>query len=182
MPAQSPVAAFVKSRIRTIPDFPKPGIQFRDITTLLKDAEGFQAVIEDFKTHLKGKPVDVIAGIESRGFILAGALAAALGKGFVPIRKPGKLPGQTAHQTYDLEYGKDTLHIHVDAVAPGANVVLVDDLVATGGTALAAGALIRQLGGKVVEMLFIVDLPELGGSRKLAAQFPVYWITEFAGH
>ena len=176
-------ASIIREKIRTIPDFPKPGILFRDITTLLRDAEGFQLVIQEFERRLAGKPVDLVAGIESRGFILAGALAAALGKGFIPIRKPGKLPGRTIAETYQLEYGTDTLHVHSDAVEPGANVVLVDDLVATGGTMLAACRLLERLGGRITDLLFIVDLPDLGGRRQIEAKnYPTFWITDFAGH
>ena len=173
----------IKSKIRTIPDFPKQGIMFRDITTLLKDPEGFHLCIYDLKEHYKHHPIDVIAGIESRGFILGAALAYALGKGFVPIRKHGKLPGEIISQEYDLEYGKDKIEIHKDAIAAGANVLLIDDLIATGGTALAAAKLIEQLGANVLECAFIVDLPEVGGKKRLEdAGYKVYAQVTFEGH
>jgi adenine phosphoribosyltransferase len=155
---------------------------FRDITTLLKDAEGFHACIYDFKERCKHYDIDVIVGIEARGFILGGALAYALGKGFVPIRKPGKLPGERISFEYELEYGKDKIEIHKDAIIPGMKVLLIDDLIATGGTAAAAAKLIEQLGGKVVECAFIVDLPDVGGRKKLeAAGHKVYCQVEFEG-
>ncbi|HIH43267.1 TPA: adenine phosphoribosyltransferase [Candidatus Woesearchaeota archaeon] len=172
----------IKSKIRTIPDFPKQGIMFRDITTLLKDAEGFHTCIYDLKERYKHYDIDIIVGIESRGFILGGALAYALGKGFVPIRKPGKLPGEKISFEYELEYGKDKIEIHKDAITQGMKVLLVDDLIATGGTAAAAAKLIEQLGGKVVECAFIVDLPRVGGRKNLeSAGYTVYAQVEFEG-
>ena len=172
---------FIKSRIRTVPDFPKPGIMFRDITTLIQDAEGLQKVIEILEKRYFGKEIDLIAGIESRGFVIASALAGRLGKGVVLIRKPGKLPYETVKQEYELEYGKDAIEIHKDAIKPGQKILLVDDLCATGGTANAAGNLIEKIGGKVVECTFVIDLPELGGSKKLMARWPVFSIVEYEG-
>lgn len=171
---------FIKNKIRTVPNFPKPGIMFRDITTLLKDSEGFSKVIEIFEKRYKNKKIDVVAGIESRGFILAGILASRLNASFVPIRKKGKLPAETIFETYDLEYGTDTVEIHTDAIQPGQNVLIVDDLIATGGTALASCKLVENLGGKIHEVAFIIDLPDLGGKQKL---FPrkVFTLVEFEG-
>lgn len=175
--------ARIKSLIRTIPDFPKPGIQFRDITTLLRDAEGLRLTIEQFANHCSGKKIDIIAGIESRGFIIGAPLAVALGVGFVPIRKPGKLPGEKIGLDYLLEYGSDRVELHADAVAPGTKVLLVDDLIATGGTALAAATLIEMVGGEIVECVFVVDLPDLGGQSRLRAQgYGTFALCEFAGH
>jgi len=165
---------FIKSKIRTIPDFPKPGIMFRDITTLLKDAEGFQRTIKVLEDRYKNEKIDLIAGIESRGFVLASALASKMNKGIILVRKPGKLPGEKVREEYALEYGTDAIEIHKDAVQPGQNILLVDDLIATGGTMAAAGNLIEKLGGKVVECAFVVELPELGGRKKL--RWPVFKI------
>ena len=174
----------IKSRIRTIPDHPKKGIMFRDITTLIKDPVGFRLVIDNLtQRYIKGDiPFDVVVGIESRGFIIGGALAYTLGKGFVPVRKKGKLPAETISHEYELEYGTDTVEMHKDAIAAGARVLLVDDLLATGGTALAAAALVEKLGGVIVEMVFIVDLPDVGGSKRLAAKgYKFFALTEFEG-
>ena len=157
----------IKSRIRTIKDWPKKGIMFRDITTLLKDSVGLRLTIDDFVKRYKDKHIDIIVGIDSRGFILGGAIAYLLGKGFVPIRKKGKLPAETEKQEYKLEYGTDAIEIHKDAIQNGQKVLIVDDLCATGGTALAAAQLVKKLGGQVVEFAFIVDLPNAGGSKKL---------------
>ncbi|QQG44777.1 MAG: adenine phosphoribosyltransferase [Candidatus Roizmanbacteria bacterium] len=157
----------IKSRIRTIPDWPKKGIMFRDITTLLKDPEGLKICVEDFIKRYKNKKFDLVVGIDSRGFILGGVLAYALGKGFVPVRKKGKLPAETESQEYQLEYGTDTVEIHKDAIKKGQRVIVIDDLLATGGTSLAAIKLVKKLGGKVIEAGFIVDLPDLGGGKKL---------------
>ena len=153
----------IKSRIRAIPDWPKKGIIFRDITTLLKDPVGLKLCLDDFIERYKNIDIDVIAGIDSRGFILGGALAYELGKGFVPIRKKGKLPAEVESEEYELEYGTDTIEIHKDAINQGQKVLIIDDLIATGGTALAAAKLVEKLGGQVVELAFIVDLPDLGG-------------------
>ncbi len=174
----------IKSRIRTIPDYPKKGIMFRDITTLIKDPVGFRLVIDNLTQRYirEGVEFDVIVGIESRGFILGGALAYTLGRGFVPIRKKGKLPGKVVSQEYELEYGTDVMEIHDDALKKGEKVLLIDDLLATGGTAIAAAALIEKLGGVVVEMAFIVDLPDVGGSGKLKDKgYNMFTLTEFEG-
>lgn len=169
--------------VRTIPNYPKEGIMFRDITTLLKDPQGFTQTIKLFQEKYKNAPIDVIAGIEARGFILGAALAFAMGKGFVPIRKKGKLPGKTIQQSYDLEYGSDTIEIHDDAINKGQNVLLIDDLIATGGTALGAITLIEKIGGSIYETAFVIDLPELGGSKKIQDKgHRVYSLLEFAGH
>lgn len=157
----------IKSRIRTVPDWPKKGVMFRDITTLIKDPLGLKLCLDDFAQRYKDKDLDVVVGIDSRGFILGGALAYLLGKGFVPVRKKGKLPAETEGEEYELEYGTDTIEIHKDAINPGQKVLIIDDLIATGGTALAAAKLVKKLGGEVVELAFIVDLPDLGGSQKL---------------
>lgn len=170
----------IKQKIRTIPHFPKKGIMFRDITTLLKDSEGFSRMVNLFFERYKDRKIDVVAGIESRGFILGAALAHRLGIGFVPIRKAGKLPAETVSQEYQLEYGKDKIEVHVDAIEPGQNVLLVDDLIASGGTARAACELIEKLGGKIAECAFIVDLPELKGKEKLYPR-NVYCMVEFEG-
>ena len=172
----------IKSLIRTIPDFPRPGIQFRDITTLLADPTGFARAIGDLAERYRGHEIDLVAGIEARGFIIGAALALALGKGFVPVRKAAKLPGTTLGLDYKLEYGSDRVEIHSDAVPPGARVLLVDDLVATGGTAEAASLLVAAAGGRVVECAFVIDLPDLGGRRRLEAQgLPVHALCAFEG-
>jgi adenine phosphoribosyltransferase len=174
----------IKSKIRTIPDYPKKGIMFRDITTLIKDPVGFRLVIDNLtQRYIKNEiDFDVIVGIEARGFIIGGALSYTLGKGFVPIRKIGKLPAEVVSHEYELEYGTDTVEIHKDAVANGDKVLVIDDLLATGGTALAAAALIEKLGGKVAEMSFIVNLPDVGGEKKLKEKgYDVFFLTEFAG-
>jgi adenine phosphoribosyltransferase len=174
----------IKSRIRTIPDHPKKGVMFRDITTLIKDPVGFRLVIDNFtQRYIKGDvEFDVIVGIEARGFIIGGALSYTLGKGFVPIRKFGKLPAEVERHEYQLEYGTDTIEIHKDAIEKGTKVLLVDDLLATGGTALAAAQLVEKLGGVVVEMAFIVNLPDIGGYRKLKEKgYNIFYLTEFEG-
>lgn len=174
----------IKSRIRTILDYPKKGVIFRDITTLIKDPVGFRLVIDSLtQRYVQGDiKFDVIVGIESRGFIIGGALAYTLGKGFVPIRKKGKLPAEIISQEYALEYGTDSIEIHKDAIHNGVRVLLVDDLLATGGTALAAAALIEKLGAEVAEMCFIVDLPDVGGSKKLREKgYKFFALTEFEG-
>jgi adenine phosphoribosyltransferase len=172
----------IKSKIRTIPHFPKEGIMFRDITTLLKDAEGFRFTIDSFTNRYRDVHIDVVVGLEARGFILGGAVAHQLGKGFVPIRKKGKLPAETESYEYDLEYGTDKIEVHIDSIKPGDKVLLVDDLLATGGTALAGAKLVEKLGGKIVEMAFIVDLPDVGGRKKLEeAGYRVFALCEFEG-
>ena len=172
----------VKSRIRTIPHYPRHGIQFRDITTLMKDAVGFRIAIDELVQRYAARKIDKVAAVESRGFIIGAPLAYRLGAGFVPIRKQGKLPAATIGQDYSLEYGADRLEIHADAIAPGEQVLLVDDLIATGGTAEAATALIEKLGGKLVECAFLVDLPSLGGRRRMEAKgYHLYTICVFEG-
>ncbi|HYG47579.1 MAG TPA: adenine phosphoribosyltransferase [Allosphingosinicella sp.] len=171
----------LKALIRTIPDFPRPGIQFRDVTTLLLDAGGFAAAIERLAERVPG-PADLVAGIEARGFVVAAALAQRLGAGLLLIRKDGKLPGATIAEDYALEYGTDRLTMHVDACAPGARVLLADDLLATGGTALAAARLIRRAGAEVTAAAFIVDLPGLGGGERLRSEgIEVHALVEFEG-
>ena len=157
----------LKKLIREVPDFPKPGILFYDITTLLKDPAGLRAVIDGLKEHYRQTPVDLVLGIEARGFIFAPALAYALGAGFVPVRKPKKLPSETLRVSYDLEYGTDSLEMHKDAVAPGSRVLIVDDLLATGGTAAAVARLVEQAGGKVAGLAFAIELTFLNGRAKL---------------
>jgi len=157
----------LKRLIREVPDFPKPGILFYDITTLLKDKTGLKGTIDALKNHYEGAAVDVVLGIEARGFIFAPALAYALGAGFVPVRKPKKLPAECARISYDLEYGSDTLEVHKDAIGPGSRVLIVDDLLATGGTACAVTKLVEQLGGTVAGLGFVVELTFLNGRSKL---------------
>jgi adenine phosphoribosyltransferase len=157
----------LKAMIREIPDYPKPGILFYDLTTLLQDHRGFHSLVDRLCTHYNGNKVDIVAGIEARGFIFAPALAYRLGAGFVPVRKPKKLPWKTASVTYDLEYGTDTLEVHQDAIRPGQHVLLCDDLLATGGTAAAAIKLVKQLGGEVAGAAFAVELSFLNGRGKL---------------
>ena len=172
----------VKSRIRTVPHYPKQGIMFRDITTLLKDPVGLRVTIDELVRRYQDVKIDKIAGIESRGFILGAPLAYALGKGFVPIRKKGKLPAETIGHDYELEYGTDRIEIHTDAISEGEKVLLVDDLIATGGTAEAACKLIEKIGGKIVECCFVIDLPDIGGRarlEKLGQQ--VFALCEFEG-
>lgn len=172
----------VKSLIRTIPHYPKQGITFRDITTLLKDAVGFKLMISELARRYREMKLDKIVGIESRGFIIGAPLAFELGLGFVPIRKKGKLPAQTIGHDYELEYGFDRVEMHVDAVNAGDNVLLVDDLIATGGTAEAAASLIEQAGGEVAECCFVVDLPDVGGRKRLEAKgYRVFALCEFEG-
>jgi adenine phosphoribosyltransferase len=158
---------FLKAAIRTIPNYPKPGIMFRDITTLLGNARAFRRAIDELVQPWAGGKIDKIAGIEARGFILGGAVAHQLSAGFVPIRKKGKLPHQTVRMAYALEYGTDEMEMHVDAVAKGERVILVDDLIATGGTAEGAVKLLRSIGAEVAAACFIVDLPDLGGADRL---------------
>jgi adenine phosphoribosyltransferase len=156
-----------KSIIREIPDFPKPGILFYDLTTLMKNAAGFAAAIDQLAEPFQTKAIDIVLGIEARGFIFASTLAYKLGAGFVPVRKTGKLPAATHRASYDLEYGKDTLEIHQDAIQPGSNVLIADDLMATGGTAAAVAAMVKQMGGNLVGLAFLVELEFLHGRDKL---------------
>jgi adenine phosphoribosyltransferase len=174
----------IKSRIRTVPNYPKKGVMFRDITTLIKDPVGFRLVIDNLtQRYITGEVLfDSLVGIEARGFILGGALSYTLGKGFIPIRKAGKLPAAVEEQVYNLEYGSDKVEIHKDALKNGERILLVDDLLATGGTALAAAALIEKLGGVVAEMAFIVNLPDVGGEKKVREKgYKVFSLTEFEG-
>jgi adenine phosphoribosyltransferase len=169
--------------IRTIPDYPKPGIQFRDITTLLGDAKAFRQAVDDLTDPFRKAGISKVAGIEARGFILGGAIAHQLKAGFVPLRKRGKLPGETYAVEYALEYGVDAMEMHRDAVHAGEKIMLIDDLIATGGTAIAAVALLRQAGAEVAAAGFVIDLPELGGADKLRAlNVPVTTLAAFAGH
>jgi adenine phosphoribosyltransferase len=175
--------ADIKSLIRTIPDYPKPGILFRDITTLIADPAGLRAAVDGLAQPFAAADVDCVAGIEARGFILGGAVAYALGRGFIPIRKKGKLPSRTIGQEYSLEYGVDTIEIHEDAIPAGSRVLLVDDLIATGGTAAAAVELIRRTGSRLVGAAFVIDLPDLGGARRVAAMdVMVHTLVSFEGH
>ena len=173
----------IKSRIRTIAHYPHEGIMFRDITTLLKDAVGLRATVQEIAQRHKGARINKVAGIESRGFIIGAPVAYELGVGFVPIRKKGKLPAKTLGRDYQLEYGTDRIEVHVDAIQEGDRVLLVDDLIATGGTAEAAGALIREMGAEVIECCFVIDLPDIGGRSRLEAQgFKVFALCEFEGN
>ena len=172
----------IKSRIRTVPHYPKQGVMFRDITTLLKDPVGFRITINELVNRYTGARIDKIAGIESRGFIIGAALAFQLGVGFVPIRKKGKLPAETIGHDYELEYGSDRIEMHVDAIAQGDRILLVDDLIATGGTAEAAVKLIEKMDGKIVECCFVIDLPDLGGHKRLEKHGQkVFALCEFEG-
>jgi adenine phosphoribosyltransferase len=173
----------LKSAIRTIPDYPKPGIMFRDITTLLGNARAFRRAVDELVQPWAGQKIDKVAGIEARGFILGGAVAHQVSAGFVPIRKKGKLPHKRVSMAYALEYGQDEIEIHADALVAGERVVLVDDLIATGGTAEGAVKLLRQLGAEVLAACFIIDLPELGGAEKLRKlDVPVRTLVSFEGH
>jgi len=172
----------LKESIRTIPDYPKPGIMFRDITTLLGNARAFRRAVDELVYPYAGGKVDKVAGIEARGFILGGAIAHQLSAGFVPIRKKGKLPHDTVRIAYSLEYGVDEMEMHRDAIVPGEKVILVDDLIATGGTAEGATRLLLQMGAEVVAACFIIDLPDLGGRKKLEALgVTVRTLVEFEG-
>ncbi len=172
----------IKSRIRTIPHYPHQGIMFRDITTLLKDPVGLRATIHEIIKHYKGMKIDKVAGIESRGFIVGTPVAYELGLGFVPVRKKGKLPAATVGRDYQLEYGSDRIEIHTDAIQKGDRVLLVDDLIATGGTAEAACKLIESMGGEIVECCFVIDLPDLGGRKRLEKHGQkVFSLCEFEG-
>ena len=173
----------LKASIRTIPDYPKPGILFRDITTLLGDARAFRRAIDELVQPWAGTKIDKVAGMEARGFILGGAVAHQLSAGFVPIRKKGKLPFTKVSVAYSLEYGIDEMEMHDDAIAPGERVILVDDLIATGGTAEGAVKLLKQIGADVVAACFVIDLPDLGGAQKIKdLGVPVRTLVSFEGH
>jgi adenine phosphoribosyltransferase len=172
----------IKTLIRTIPHYPHQGIMFRDITTLLKDPVGLRSTVDQIAKRYKGQAISKVVGIESRGFIIGAPVAYLLGIGFVPIRKKGKLPAETIGHDYELEYGADRIEIHTDAISPGERVLLVDDLIATGGTAEAAAALIAKMGAEVVECCFIVDLPDVGGRKRLEKLgLKVFALCEFEG-
>lgn len=179
------ITDYLRSHIRTVPDWPAPGVQFRDITPLLQNPRVFRVLIDAF-VHRYMEPrlrPDVVAGLDARGFILGSVIAYELAVGFVPIRKKGKLPYTTVEETYELEYGSATVELHTDAVQPGDRVLLVDDLIATGGTMMAGKKLLEKLGAQVVEGAAIVDLPELGGSARLRdAGLPLYTLIDYAGH
>lgn len=173
----------IRRYIRTIPDYPRPGILFRDITTLLANLHAFRAAIDELAWPFLKGDIDFVAGIEARGFILGGAVAHVLGRGFVPIRKKGKLPSRVIGQEYALEYGVDTIEIHADAIGKGDRVLLIDDLIATGGTASAAIELIRKSGGDLLAAAFVIDLPDLGGAEKLRRKgVKVHTLVQFEGH
>ena len=170
----------IRDSIRTIPDYPRPGVMFRDITTLLGNARAFRLVVEQLTEPWRAERVDRVAGIEARGFILGGVIAHELAAGFVPIRKKGKLPHATVRVAYSLEYGLDEMELHRDAFAPGERIILVDDLLATGGTAEAAVKLLRSLGAQILAACFIVELPQLGGAARLTAlEVPVRTLVAF---
>ena len=166
--------------VRNVPDFPKPGIQFKDVTTLLGNAEAFREIIDGWKARYADRGITAIVGADARGFIFGGALAYAMGLPFVPVRKKGKLPAETIREEFALEYGTDTVEIHVDALSPADRVVLIDDLLATGGTMAAAAALVRRLGAEIVEAAFVIELPFLKGRDKLAG-LPVHTLVSFDG-
>jgi len=176
---------FLRKHIRTVPDWPAPGVQFRDITPLLQDPHVFRVLVDAFVHRYMAPDLrpDVVAGLDARGFILGSVVAYELGLGFVPIRKKGKLPFTTVEETYELEYGSATVELHTDAVKPGQRVLLIDDLIATGGTMMAGKKLLEKLGASVMEGAAIVDLPELGGSQRLKdAGLKLFTLVEFAGH
>lgn len=168
----------IKEYIRNVPNFPKPGIQFKDITTLLKDKNAFKRAVEGIAKNYKKKKIDLVAAVEARGFILGGAVAEKLGAGFVPVRKTGKLPWKTSSVTYALEYGTDTLEMHLDAIKPGDKVLIVDDLLATGGTVKAVTDLVKQLQGKIVGIAFLIELTDLKGKEKLEG-YPVFSLIKY---
>ena len=172
----------VEDYIRTIPDFPHKGIMFRDVTTLFSDPRGFRICIDQLLSPYAGMRIDKVVGLEARGFILGGAVAHQLSVGFVPIRKKGKLPGKTIEQDYKLEYGDATMEIHDDAILPGEKILVVDDLLATGGTCEASIKLIERLGGEIISAAFVVDLPDLGGRARLEKMgIDLHWLCEFGG-
>lgn len=167
-----------KAKIRVIEDFPKPGISFKDITTLLKDGKAYREAVDELVGQIRPWNPELILGPEARGFLLGTPVAYALGVGFVPVRKPGKLPGKTVSETYELEYGKDTLEVHADALHPGQRIVLVDDLLATGGTMLATARLVEKTGAEVVGMGFLIELTDLGGRDKLG-NYPIFSLVQY---
>ena len=172
----------IKGKIRTIPDFPKKGILFRDITTLLSDPEGLRLTIDAFVERYRGRGIEAVVGIEARGFILGSAIAYCLGVGFVPVRKKGKLPGDVERHEYALEYGTDVVEIHKDALSKGERVLIIDDLLATGGTCLASAELVEKVGGVVEEVAFIVTLPDLGGRERIEKRgYKTFTLCEFEG-
>ena len=174
---------YLRDRIRTVPDWPQPGVQFRDITPLLQDPKTLRVLVELFVFRYMDQKIDVVAGIDARGFIIGAILAHELNVGFVPIRKKGKLPYTTVAEEYELEYGSAAIEMHADAVQPGQRVLVVDDLIATGGTMMAGKLLLERLGATVVEGAAIIDLPELGGSKLLTqASLPLFTVTAFGGH
>jgi adenine phosphoribosyltransferase len=180
---QFTISEYLKGNIRTVPDWPAPGVQFRDITPLLQNPRVFRVLIDGFVHRYMDDRPDVVAGLDARGFILGSVVAYELGLGFVPIRKKGKLPFSTVEETYELEYGSATVQLHTDAVKPGQRVLLIDDLIATGGTMMAGKKLLEKLGATVTEGAAIVDLPELGGSERLRASgLQVFSFVQFAGH
>lgn len=168
----------LKDYIRDIPDFPKPGILFRDITTLLKDKNAFKDAVNALVNKYKNKKIDVVVAVEARGFVLGGTIAYKLGAGFIPVRKKGKLPWKTHAVTYSLEYGTDTLEMHTDAIRPGDRVLIVDDLIATGGTVKAVADLVKNLKGKIVGIAFLIELSELAGRKQLKG-YPVYSLIKY---
>ena len=170
MPQNNSPSDFLKQRIRHVPDFPKPGILFYDITTLLRDPAGFKTAIDQLASPFEGAGIDLVVGIESRGFILGGPVADRLGAGFCPIRKPGKLPAKTLRESFNLEYGTDSLEIHEDAVVAGQRVLILDDVLATGGTAKAAASLVKQLGGQLHALAFLIELNFLKGRDQLPGE------------
>lgn len=180
-----PTSIFLRNHIRTVPDWPAPGVQFRDITPLLQDPEVFRVLINAFVQRYKSPELrpDVVAGLDARGFIIGSVVAYELQVGFVPVRKKGKLPFTTVQETYELEYGSATVELHTDAVKPGDRVLLIDDLIATGGTMMAGKKLLEKLGATVIEGAAIVDLPELGGSARLKESgLPLFTLVDFEGH
>ena len=177
------LAAYIRRHIRTVPDWPEPGVQFRDITPLLSNPRVFRVLIDAFVHRYFDAQIDAVAGLDARGFIIGSVLAYELNIGFIPIRKKGKLPFTTVAETYELEYGSATVEMHTDAVKPGERVLLIDDLVATGGTMLAGARLLQRLGAQVIECAAIVDLPELGGSARVReAGLKLHTLVDFAGH
>ncbi|SMC25458.1 adenine phosphoribosyltransferase [Andreprevotia lacus DSM 23236] len=176
-------STYIRNHIRTVPDWPEPGVQFRDITPLLQNPKTFRVLVDLFVHRYMDKQLDIVAGVDARGFILGAVVAYELNLGFVPIRKKGKLPFLTVQEEYELEYGSATVEIHTDACKPGDRVLLIDDLVATGGTMIAAAKLLTRIGAEVVEAAAIVDLPELGGSKLIRdLNIPLHTVCNFAGH